>query len=256
MSHPEQSLFVSTVIRKNPQAIREKRILDIGSYDVDGNMRRMFHSAHEFIGIDLTDGPNVDYVISGHEISKSKLGSFDVVLSLEALEHDPQWRLTVHNALAVLDDPGVFIVSCASFRRPEHGTSRTTPGESPGTISKNWDHYENIHKQDFVDYVKSTDERLLVHAWYNSSIFDLYAIVVKDKHHTLGFEIPNDDEILRIQRTTPLIYRAARIPIKVAYRIGGSAIGAAFSRNYWSFLSNQMSKFVRGTRGQITSQEA
>lgn len=40
-------------------------------------------------------------------------------------------------------------MTCATIGRPEHGTERTTPGDSPLTIAKGWTYYRNLISEDF-----------------------------------------------------------------------------------------------------------
>jgi hypothetical protein len=40
-------------------------------------------------------------------------------------------------------------MTCATTGRPEHGTTRTTPQDSPLTIGLGWDYYKNLTEQDF-----------------------------------------------------------------------------------------------------------
>lgn len=254
MSHPEQTKFVELVRDLNAGAISGARILEVGSFDVYGTFRSMFSSAGEYIGIDLSAGPGVDVVLSAHDMV-GKFGDgpdadFDVVISCEALEHDPDWRLTVANSLAVLKSPGMFVVTCASTGRPEHGTTRTNPEESPGTQSLGWDHYANVGLDEFVAHVESVDPTLRVHAWRNPRIFDLYAVVIKgvDAGGDREYVAPRDAQVAEIISSTPLVYQMARWPIRVVTAVGGVSRGETFGRHWWTALSKRMSGAVRGSQ--------
>ena len=51
---------------------------------------------------------------------------------------------------------GAVLFTCASTGRPEHGTSRTDPNESPGTSYFRWDYYKNLDENDFpLDLLES-----------------------------------------------------------------------------------------------------
>jgi hypothetical protein len=41
----------------------------------------------------------------------------------------------------------LVVFTCATEGRPEHGTTRTTPADSPFTLE--WDYYRNLTEQDF-----------------------------------------------------------------------------------------------------------
>jgi hypothetical protein len=52
---------------------------------------------------------------------------------------------------------GLIVMSCATTGRPEHGTTRTSPADSPLTIGKGWDYYKNLTEQDFRDNLNIDD---------------------------------------------------------------------------------------------------
>ena len=65
------------------------KILDIGSYDVNGTYKEIFKGPrYQYVGMDVAEGPNVDIVpqdiYSWKEIAE---GSFDLVISGQVLEH-------------------------------------------------------------------------------------------------------------------------------------------------------------------------
>ena len=189
MSHPEQTAFIELVARTNAEKVRGAKILEVGSYDVYGTFRSFFSQAGEYVGIDLSAGPGVDMVLSSHDLV-GQLSGFDVVVSGEALEHDTDWRLSVRNMVEVLKPGGIVIITCAGTGRPEHGTTRTNPDESPGTQSLGWDHYENVSAGDFravVDAISGIDYLV----WENPRVFDLYAVIVKSEQAS-GWELPTD----------------------------------------------------------------
>jgi hypothetical protein len=84
MAHPEQRNFCEKVLNKFPEYFKNKRVLDVGSFDVNGNNRFLFTDC-EYIGIDVGAGTNVDIVCKTHELD---LGTYDVIISTECFEHD------------------------------------------------------------------------------------------------------------------------------------------------------------------------
>jgi SAM-dependent methyltransferase len=145
MAHPEQKHFMTSVKEKFPMKFVNCRVLDIGSLDINGNNRYLFLRP-EYIGIDIGAGKNVDRVIRGHEFTDDK--GFDVIISSECFEHDEFWELTINNAIKLLKPNGLFLFSCATTGRPEHGTKRTTPQDSPFTSEIENDYYMNLTEQD------------------------------------------------------------------------------------------------------------
>ena len=82
----------------------------------------------------------------------------------------------------MLKPNGMLCFTCASTGRAEHGTRRTTPQDSYGTIGNvedMFDYYKNLTVQDIND-VLNLDE--LFSEWdtyYNTKSFDLYFVGIK-----------------------------------------------------------------------------
>jgi SAM-dependent methyltransferase len=140
MSHPQQRQFCEKVKAQFPDRFRNKRVLDVGSLDINGSNKYLFENC-EYTGIDLGPGKNVDVVCPAHEF----LGSFDTIISTEAFEHDPYFEKTLRRiVLNLLVPGGLFLFTCATKGRPEHGTHRRTPYNAPFTN----DFYKNISEDD------------------------------------------------------------------------------------------------------------
>jgi hypothetical protein len=77
MSHPEQRGFFEAVVNANRSLISGAKVLEIGSYDVNGSLRSLFAKAGEYTGVDLKEGPGVDLVAFGHQIDALD-GSYDI----------------------------------------------------------------------------------------------------------------------------------------------------------------------------------
>lgn len=147
MSHPQQINFVKEVKSKFHSKFSNSKVLEIGSLDINGSVRPCFENC-EYIGIDVGPGPGVDIVCEG-QIYDAPNSSFDVVISCECFEHNPYWLETFTNMIRMCKDQGLVIFTCATTGRKEHGTTRTSPADSPLTISKGWDYYRNLTEEDF-----------------------------------------------------------------------------------------------------------
>lgn len=148
MAHQQQRDFCLSVKRRFPEFFKEKWVLDIGSLDINGNNQYLFEDSG-YIGLDLLPGDNVDLTSKGHEIQLPD-ESFDVIISTECFEHDPFYEQTIKNIVRMLKPGGLFIFSCATVGRPEHGTRRTTPLDAPLTHEfGDWgDYYKNLEECD------------------------------------------------------------------------------------------------------------
>lgn len=77
-----------------PQIFDCERVLEFGSYNVNGSLRPLFN-ASEYIGIDHRPGPGVDKVSLAHAYADHPDGYFDTVFATSLLEHDPYWHQTL-----------------------------------------------------------------------------------------------------------------------------------------------------------------
>jgi len=96
------------------EEIKGKRVLEIGSCDVNGTVRPtiMAYGPSEYVGIDLHGGPMVDKVLPAEKILECYAPeTFDMVICVETLEHVVDWRLVVNNMKAVLKPNGIIIIT-------------------------------------------------------------------------------------------------------------------------------------------------
>lgn len=150
MAHPEQSNYFLTVRSRFPYKFRNCDVLDIGSLDINGSNRHLFHN-YTYTGVDIGAGRNVDVVARGHEFKPGK--QYDIVISSECFEHDEFWIKTIQNCIDLTKSKGLFLFSCATTGRPEHGTRRTTPQDSPFTSLIENDYYRNITAKDVLNEI-------------------------------------------------------------------------------------------------------
>jgi hypothetical protein len=141
MSHAEQTRFVQSVKDKFPEFFFDKKVLEVGSLNINGTVRDLFKDCL-YTGVDLASGKGVDLVGPVHTL---ELGKFDTVISCECFEHDKHWKETFQKMYDVCT--GLVVFSCATTGRSEHGTTRTNPQDSPFTN----DYYMNLTAQDFIN---------------------------------------------------------------------------------------------------------
>lgn len=100
---------------------KQKRVLEIGSLNINGTARDSFGDSEEYIGIDLLKGKDVDIVMASYDIKKKfKKGSFDCVICCETLEHDRYFWKTLGNIHWVLKKGGYFILSVPGPKQKYH----------------------------------------------------------------------------------------------------------------------------------------
>jgi cyclopropane fatty-acyl-phospholipid synthase-like methyltransferase len=175
MAHPEQAVFCISVKTKHPELFKKVDVLDIGSLDINGNNRYLFEN-YTYTGVDLGEGKNVDVVSRGHEFKPGK--QYDVVISTECFEHDQHWKETIQNCIDLTKSGGLFIFTCATTGRQEHGTTRTTPQDSPFTHGMFNDYYMNLTKEDILTVLNTED--FIEHKFdKNDNTKDLYFYGIK-----------------------------------------------------------------------------
>lgn len=164
MAHKAQKEWCIKIKKEHAQYFIGKRVLDIGSLDVNGNNKHLFEDC-EYIGLDVIEGKNVDVISIAHEYEPDEL--FDVVISTNALEHDMYFKKTLKHMVKLLK-PGGFMFFSAAHIFKEHGTLRTTPDDS-GTsqMGDKWgNYYHNISLDDLADVLDEIDDLFLWNSYY------------------------------------------------------------------------------------------
>jgi len=175
MAHKEQQEFIEIVRSKFPEFFSGKRVLEIGSLDINGSVRKLFNGC-EYIGVDVAVGPGVDVVCQGQDYD-APANSFDVAISCEVMEHNPFWAETVKNMIRLCKPGGLVVMTCATLGRREHGTARTSTVDSPLTVGLGWSYYKNLTETDFLDKHATKGLRhIFVCNW---SEYDLYMVGIK-----------------------------------------------------------------------------
>lgn len=170
--HPEAIEFCQSVKRQFPQMFHGKTVLDVGSYDVNGNNRHLFTDC-AYTGIDVAAGPNVDKIGEVHQVL-SGAEECDVVICTEMLEHDPNWVLSIRAMYRALKPGGLLIITCATTGRKEHGTSKSEPEANPGFKALG-DYYQNLTIDDIDDALaEEKAEFTQSFVKINSDVCDLY----------------------------------------------------------------------------------
>lgn len=189
MAHYQQLQFVEMAARHMAADWTGIRVLEIGSADVNGSIRPFF-AGSDYTGVDLSAGPGVDVIASGHELALPDQ-HVDLAISCECFEHNPLWCETFVNMHRMTMAGGVIVITCASRGRAEHGTTRTRPDESPGSQSLGWDYYRNLNRDDFerrLDLPALFD----AHSFFRNDVSnDLYFVGRKrDGRRRLTLDLP------------------------------------------------------------------
>jgi hypothetical protein len=162
--------------------IENKKILDVGSYDVNGTMKPIFEKG-QYIGLDMEEGPNVDIVGVSHEIPFEK-DEFDIIISSSCFEHDDMFWISFQEMCRVLK-PGGYMYIQAPSNGPYHGW----PGD-------NWRFY--------IDSWKAL-EKWGKKLGYEIELIEHYIDEVTPHGPLEGFRLWNDS--VAIYRKKPINYK-------------------------------------------------
>ena len=106
-------------------ATKNGSLLDVGSYDVNGNVADVVRVSpfnmreYSFLGADFSFGPNVDVVLTSEESWPFINGNFDIVTCVSVFEHsDFFWETFLSISFAT--KPGGLIVITVPVRYQYH----------------------------------------------------------------------------------------------------------------------------------------
>lgn len=177
--HPEAKHFMDFCRATFSEFFINKKVLDVGSGDINGNNRYLFTNC-DYTGNDVSKGPNVTIVSKTHLLSIGE-NTFDTIVSTECFEHDPFYEMSFKKINSMLKPGGLLCFTCASTGRPEHGTRRSHSRAALSTINNiedMQDYYKNLTIEDVAAAI-DLKEFSVYYSYYNSKSYDLYFVGVK-----------------------------------------------------------------------------
>jgi len=192
MAHKQQKQFIETIKQKFSSAFNNNKVLDIGSFNVNGGEVGYFTNC-EIIGLDIGPGPGVDVVCSAHEYNEVD-NTFDTIISCECWEHNPFYKESILNAIRMLKPGGAFIFTCATTGRPVHGTlsqDKIDQGRGltlQGNTFDEWVTMPNVSRKGWAnEYYRNVTEEDIRSFLDLDNIFSEYCFEVNDEHCDLYF---------------------------------------------------------------------
>ena len=185
--HKEAREFTLFVRRILSEFFIGKVVLDVGSGDINGNNKFLFENC-EYNGNDVIQAPNVT-IVSNTKDLPFKDNTFDTIVSTECFEHDPEYKESIIKIYNMLKPNGLFCFSCASTGRPEHGTRRTNPNDSYGTIGNledMSDYYKNLTEIDLNNVLLLNTTFSVWDTYYNNDSKDLYFVGIKKGNYNFN----------------------------------------------------------------------
>jgi SAM-dependent methyltransferase len=206
--HREANQFVVSVKNQYPEFFSGKKVLEVGSLDINGSVRQFFTDC-DYLGIDLGEGPGVDRV--KHVAGIPATERFDVVISTEALEHDERWNFSLGVMHDCLRPGGLLIVTCAGPSRWEHGTKDHDAYASPFTT----DYYRNLSTEDFAS-VLSANLFSKSYLGYRGDKEDLYFAGIKRESMAQAILESLDRTNKSLDRIDRIIGRPQTITVEIS----------------------------------------
>jgi 2-polyprenyl-3-methyl-5-hydroxy-6-metoxy-1,4-benzoquinol methylase len=178
--HDEARNFTLFVKKMLPDYFKDNCVLDVGSGDINGNNRFLFENCI-YIGNDVIKAPNVTIVSKTKDLPFNN-EYFNTIVSTECFEHDPEYKESFLKIYEMLKPDGLFLFTCASTGRAEHGTRRTSPNDSYGTIGNvddMIDYYKNLTKKELNEVLHLNELFKSWNTYYNFKSHDLYFVGIK-----------------------------------------------------------------------------
>lgn len=149
------------------------RVVEIGSYNVNGSVAPIFATAASYIGVDIRPGPGVDLVIAPDQALPTVLADhgplgFDIVVTTEALEHTADPAQIVRDAWAILRPGGALLLTAAAPERTPHGCDGgALPSHEP---------YTAIDPSDLTEWLADWEDVQITH---DPAAGDVYAVALR-----------------------------------------------------------------------------
>lgn len=177
MAHTAQQDFCVFIRNTYPAYFIGQKVLDVGSWDVNGNNRFLFKDC-EYTGLDIGPGKNVDIYCSAHEYAAPD-GSYDFIISTEMLEHNVEWEKSLKNMLRLLKSSGMMLITCAAPGREEHGTAILGHWHPCSDLPGWADYYKNITEDDIRSTLEPDKNFAKYFLYINTLPHDLYFAGIK-----------------------------------------------------------------------------
>jgi SAM-dependent methyltransferase len=149
------------------------RVLEIGSQDVTGSIRKCCPPQFEYIGVDLAEGKGVDIILNDPYTLPFSDESIDVVVSSSCFEHSELFWVLYLEIMRVLRPSGLFYLNVPSngaFHRFSVDCWRFYPDSGRALIT--WARHNNFNPELLESYTSIQKNDI----WN-----DFVAVFLKDK---------------------------------------------------------------------------
>lgn len=139
-------------------------VIDFGAYSVNGNLRHLFEPHLKYIGIDQSEGPNVD-IVCNNRSTPFEDNYASAIVSTSCFEHDDCFWMTFLE-MCRITKPGGYIYINAPSSGPYHGY----PGDCWRFYKDSWkalEKWANEHDHK-VNLLESYIDTRAEHVWMDS----------------------------------------------------------------------------------------
>lgn len=161
------------VYLSNPVQKKQYRVIEIGSLDLNGNLRDIFPASIEYLGVDFAPGKGVDVVLKDPYSLPFSNNEFDVLITSSCLEHSEMFWLVFLEIMRILKPDGLCYINV-----PANGGFHRHPVDC-------WRFYPDSGKA-LVTWAKRNNyNAALVESFTSHQIGDLWndfvAVFIKDE---------------------------------------------------------------------------
>jgi len=110
----DTAMEIGCLVMNRYSDLPKAKVLELGSYDVNGSLRIYAPETTEYVGLDLEAGPGVDFVVEPGKPWPVEDDYFDLVLASSVFEHDPMFWLTFLQMVKKARTDGFIYVSAPS----------------------------------------------------------------------------------------------------------------------------------------------
>lgn len=130
--HPSAYMFATQFYNTYCRGLVDNAtVVDFGAYDVNGTLKPIF-AKHNYIGIDMSEGPNVDIVCDNSK-TPFENNTIDVVVSSSCFEHDECFWETFLEMCRIIKEGGYIYINA-----PSAGDYHGYPGDCWRFYKDSW----------------------------------------------------------------------------------------------------------------------
>lgn len=110
----DTAMEIGCLVMNRYSDLPRAKVLELGSYEINGSLRSHAPKTTEYVGIDLEAGPGVDFVVEPGKPWPLEDNYFDLVLASSVFEHDPMFWATFLQMVRKVRRGGYIYVSAPS----------------------------------------------------------------------------------------------------------------------------------------------